>query len=104
MDSYNPNLGNQNNRGSRQPDSTTIASLVLGIISVACVLLGSYAFIGVICGIIGIFLGISARKNNPSTLATVGFALSIAGVAASAVTLVSCLACVGCFGLLAAAS
>ena len=47
-----------------------IASLVLGILSIIMVFV--YAWVGIICAIVGIVLAVVAKKQNPSGLATAG--------------------------------
>ena len=56
---------------------------------------------GAIIGIVGIILGVLARKNNPSGIATAGFVCSIIG---TVISLLFYLACVACLGAGAAAT
>lgn len=50
------------------------ASLVLGIISIVCVMGTFYtSWIGLILGILAIILGNKARKETPGGIATAGF-------------------------------
>lgn len=72
-----------------------VASLVLGIISLVFIFFGTFAFIGMILAIVGLILGISAKKEQPTGLATAGIVLSIVGLAICAVTFIACLACTG---------
>ncbi|QSX05798.1 hypothetical protein JYG23_14205 [Sedimentibacter sp. zth1] len=72
-----------------------IASLVLGIISCVFVFSGPASFLGVILGIIGIILGVQAKKEEPSGMAIAGLVLSIIAVAICAISFLSCVACVG---------
>lgn len=52
----------------------SIASLVLGI----CGFLGCcIPIVGVICGIVGLSLGVKAKNENPNSMATAGIVLSI---------------------------
>lgn len=70
-------------------DTETIASLVLGIVSiVVAVAFGHYWFIGAVCGVVGIVLGINARKSNPGSMATAGFVCSIVGLVLCCLSLV----------------
>ncbi|MCI8282581.1 MAG: DUF4190 domain-containing protein [Lachnospiraceae bacterium] len=84
-----------------QSDGKAIASLVLGIISCACVFLGQGALLGIVLGIVGLVLGINARKENPSGMATAGIVLSAIAVTICALGFLACVACVGCLGSLA---
>ena len=79
------------------------ASLVLGILSLACSLLGYGAIAGLVLGIIGVVLGARARKEAQTGIATAGFVCSIIGTILSAVGLVCAIACVGALGAIAAA-
>lgn len=72
-----------------------IASLVLGIVSLVCVFFGYGAILGIILGIIGIVLGISAKKEQPSGMATAGLVLSIIAVALCVLSFIACIACAG---------
>ena len=72
------------------------ASLVLGIISLVFIFFGTFAFIGMIMAIIGLVLGISAKKDNPEDgKAKAGIVLSIIGLALCTVSLLACAICVG---------
>lgn len=73
-----------------------IASLVLGIIACVCVFFGYGAFLGIVLGVVGLILGINAKKENPSGMATAGIVLSIISIAICAIGFVACVACVGC--------
>ncbi len=83
-----------------QTNGKAIASLVLGILSCVCVFFGIAIIfgeiIGIVLGVIGLVLGISARKECPSGMATAGIVLSIISLAVCAVGLLACVACVGC--------
>lgn len=73
-----------------------VASLVLGIISLVFIFFGTFAFIGMIMAIIGLVLGISAKKDNPEDgKAKAGVVLSIIGLALCTVSLLACAICVG---------
>ncbi|MCP4132414.1 MAG: hypothetical protein GY754_15690 [bacterium] len=61
-----------------------VASLVLGIISIFTGFFGVWAFIGTICGVIGLILAIIAKKKDPeSGAAKGGLITSIAGIVIS---------------------
>lgn len=84
-------MDNQNNGKS-------LASLVLGIISLVFIFFGTFAFIGMILAIVGLVLGIQAKKESPNDgKAKAGVILSIIGLALCAIT---SLACIACFALL----
>lgn len=76
-------------------DGKAVASLVLGIISIVFVFFGTFAFIGIILGIISLVLGIISKKAAPSGLATAGIVLSIIAIALCAISFLACVACVG---------
>jgi hypothetical protein len=79
----------------QQSNGKAIASLILGIISVVCIFFGYGALLGIILAVIGLVLGISAKKTAPSGMATAGIVLSIIGLAACAIAFLACIACVG---------
>lgn len=82
-------------------NNKAIASLVLGIVSVVCVFFGYGAILGIVLGIVGLILGINAKKESPSGMANAGVILSIVAIAACAISFVACVACIG-IGLSAA--
>ncbi len=83
--------------GSTPNNNKAVASLVLGIVSVVCVFFGSAAFLGIILGVVGLILGINAKKEAPSSMATAGIILSIVAIAACAIVFIACVACIGFF-------
>ena len=87
-----------------QRNGKAIASLVLGIISLVCVFFGYGALLGIVLGVVGIILGVSAKKEAPSGMATAGLVLSIIALALCAITFIACVACVGCLGTASLAS
>ena len=95
---YNPQNGNPNNATDK--NGKAVASLVLGIVGLVCIFFGYGALIGIICAIVGIVLGTSAKKEQPSSMANAGVVL---GIVALALCIVSFLACVACAGALASA-
>lgn len=88
----------------QKSNGKAIASLVLGIISLVLIFTGYGTIVGIIAGIVGLILGINARKENPSGMATAGIVLSIIGLAVCAFVFVSCVICVGSLASIAAAS
>ena len=86
-----------------EPNTTNngkaIASLVLGILSIVLAFL--YWWVGLIGGIVGIVLGVQARKENPSSLATAGFVCSIIGVVLCCLMLACAFCALGTLGAIA---
>lgn len=77
-------------------EGKAVASLVLGIISMVFIFFGTFAFVGMILAIIGLILGISAKKENPEDgKAKAGVVLSIIGLALCALSFIACAICVG---------
>ena len=75
--------------------------MVLGIIACVCVFFGYGALLGIVLGVVGLVLGINARKEQPDGMATAGIVLSAIAIAVCAVGFLACVACVGCLGSLA---
>ena len=77
----------------------SIASLVLGIVSVVSCFFGVVAIVGVATGIVGLILAINAKKEDGKAtgMTTAGLVLSIIGLAVSAIIFISCVACAGCY-------
>ena len=90
-------MDNQNqvqNQGQKGGKGT--ASLVLGIISIVFIFFNIYAFIGLILAIIGLILGIQAKKINPNDgQAKAGVVLCIIGIVLTSITFLACTICVG---------
>ncbi len=77
----------------KQNNPMAIASLVLGIVSVALCWLGYWAILALACGVVGIILAVKGRKSNVQKgLATAGLVLSIIGTALSGILFV-CVIC-----------
>lgn len=77
-------------------EGKSIASLVLGIVSLVFIFFGTFAFVGMIMAIIGLILGISAKKENPDDgKAKAGIVLSIIGLALCSLSFIACVICVG---------
>ena len=85
--------------GAPQPGKgMAITSLVLGIVSI--VFWFFFTPGGVICGIVGLILGIMAKsKGFSGGMQTGGLVTSIIGTALCAISLVACLACLGSVGV-----
>lgn len=78
---------------------SSIASLVLGLISLLCAWFGYGALISIITGIIGIILGIKGNKIQQTGIGTAGIVLSIIGLVLSIIVFFACVLCIG--GLIA---
>lgn len=79
-------------------NSKAAASLILGITSVILMFFSYFIFtaiVGVVLSIIGIVLGVTARKEQASGIATAGFVLSIISLALTSIVLIACVACLG---------
>ncbi|QHI73901.1 hypothetical protein Ami3637_04730 [Aminipila terrae] len=77
-----------------------MASLVLGIVGLVCVIFAYTAFLGMILAIVGIVLGTLAKNEQPSSMATAGIVLSIVALGLCAVALVACVSCAGALAAL----
>lgn len=79
--------------------NAAIASLVLGVLSVACWFFGYSSILSVIFGIIGLILASDAKKEGfDDSIRTAGFVLSLIGLLGGALAFVACVACVGTLG------
>ena len=87
------------NEEFQKTPGSSIASLVLGLISLLCAWFGYGALISVITGIIGIILGIKGNKIQQTGMGTAGIVLSIIGLVLSIIVFFACVLCVG--GLIA---
>ena len=79
-----------------------IASLVLGILSLVFMWFGYGALVAIVMAVVGIVLGISARKEMPqgtAGIATAGMVCSIVALALAVVIFVSCVLCASCFAI-----
>ena len=100
MEDLKPN-GINNNNSYRPGDSRgyETATLVLGAISIACVLFGVFAFVGVGCGIGGVICGHLAKKNGVNTTGVkMGFIFSVIGLVICALVLLLLAAFYGFMG------
>lgn len=76
------------------------ASLVLGIVSVVCLLFVS-GLASLVLGIVGLLQAGKARElGYQGDDRTAGYVLSLIGLIGGILTLVACVACVGCAGAL----
>lgn len=66
-----------------------VTALVLGIISCVMVFFGAFAFVGIVCGIIGIvFANKSKALGNEESIRKAGFVLSVIGTVISALVFI----------------
>ncbi|MBR2783928.1 MAG: zinc-ribbon domain-containing protein [Firmicutes bacterium] len=90
---------------AKQPkDTKAIISLVCGVIAAITMFTGGGAIIGIVAAIVGLIFGINARKENPSTMATVGIVLCALTLVLCALIFIACVACVGGLAVLSTAS
>jgi len=77
-----------------------VGSLVLGIISIVFALfIPGFQWIGALTGIVGIILGVQARKfRGQEGMATAGMVCSIIGTVLSLILYIACVACVASLG------
>lgn len=76
-------------------DTKAIVSLCCGVLSIITMFTGAGALIGIVAAIVGLIFGIKARKENRSTMATVGIVLSAISLLLCVVVLIGCMACIG---------
>ncbi|MGN1147524.1 MAG: hypothetical protein ACI4TB_03825 [Lachnospiraceae bacterium] len=88
----------------KKTNGKAIASLVLGILSLVCIFFGYGALLGIVFGVIGLILGISANKEAKSGMGTAGIVMSAIGLGLCAISFIACVACVGCLGAAGLAS
>jgi hypothetical protein len=82
----------------KKSNGLAITSLVLGIVAIVFSFIGLSIPFGLIIGIVGIILGVMAKKKNPCGMATAGLVLSIIGTVLCAIVFIACMACVGAIG------
>ena len=78
-----------------------IASLVLGFCACVFAWMGYGALLAIAASIVGIILGVQARKEMPAGkagMATAGLVLSIIALALSSIVFIACVACIGAVG------
>ncbi|MBR5429878.1 MAG: zinc-ribbon domain-containing protein [Firmicutes bacterium] len=86
----------QSGAGQTPPNDTkAIVSLCCGVVAAICMLTGAGSVIGIVAAVVGLVFGIKARKENPSTMATVGIVLCALNLLLCALVFVGCLACIG---------
>ena len=87
--SYSCGSSNSQDNNQKQSDSSTAtAALVLGIAGVVTAFTGKFAFIGLICSVIGLVLSSRERACNPSSTVTAAFVLSIIGIASAVIGII----------------
>ncbi len=78
-----------------------VAALILGILSLLLVWFGYSALVSIVLSIIGIILGVNARKELPpgeAGMATAGLVCSIIALILSCIFFVACVLCVAGMG------
>ena len=78
------------------------ASLVLGIIAVVFMFFGWSAIVSIVLSIIGIVMGVEARKELPpdqTSMATAGMTLSVIALVLSGIVFVACVICGAAAGI-----
>lgn len=89
-----------------QSNGKATGSLVLGIISSIILIIGfgfpgASHFVGVVLSIIGLVLGIQAKKEDPDNgQAKAGVIINIIGLVLNALVFISCALCIGSFACL----
>jgi DNA mismatch repair ATPase MutL len=95
QNNYQPQYQPQYN--TTPTNGKAVASLVLGIASVVLMFFGWTAIVSIILAIVGIILGVGARKeigpNEGRGLATAGLVCSIISLVLSAIVFISCVIC-----------
>ena len=82
----------------KKTNGFAIAGLVLGILSILSsftIVFFGLGWLGLIFGIVGIVMGVMAKKKAPSGMATAGLVLSIIGTVLCGITFIACVACIG---------
>ncbi|MCI5674925.1 MAG: DUF4190 domain-containing protein [Ezakiella sp.] len=81
-------------------DNYGFISLILGMIAIVLGLTQGLSVVGVVSGIVGVYLALEARKDDPSnSLAKYGLITSIIGLVLSVIFLIACISCVSCIGM-----
>lgn len=84
----------------------SIASMVLGIVSLVTAWFGWSSVLAIAAAVVGLVLGIQAKKTAPAGtplgMATAGIVCSAIGLGLSCIVFVSCVLCAGAFGVLGA--
>ncbi len=99
---YNQQQSQSYPQNPQQPtNGKAVASLVLGIISAVFMFFSGtivLGFVSIILAVIGLVLGVQARREMPqgtAGMATAGMVLSIVVLALTVIIMVGCAACVG---------
>lgn len=90
----------------QQQNGKAMASLMLGILAILCVLGGIVffysMFAGFILGSMGILLAFFAKKENASRISTAGLVLSLVAVSVCVISVIAMLAYISAVGKIAA--
>lgn len=99
---YNQQQPQPYRQNPQQPtNGKAVASLVLGIIAAVFMFFSGtivLGFVSIILAVIGLVLGVQARREMPqgtAGMATAGMVLSIVVLALTVIVMVGCAACVG---------
>lgn len=99
---YNQQQSQPYPQNPQQPtNGKAVASLVLGIIAAVFMFFSGtivLGFVSIILAVIGLVLGVQARREMPqgtAGMATAGMVLSIVVLALTVIIMVGCAACVG---------
>ena len=74
----------------------SIASMVLGILSILFIFTGYLSIMAVVLGAVGLSLGIAGKKKTRNDMATAGIVLSIISLAIGSLVFISCIICTAC--------
>ena len=86
-------MADEQNNEVKKSSGMAIAALVCGILSLVCACFGTFAWIGVVLGIVAVVLGVMANKKGKDTKATAGLVMGIIGLALSAIIAIACTVC-----------
>ena len=86
-------MADEQNNEVKKSSGMAIAALVCGILSLVCACFGTFAWIGVVLGIVAVVLGVMANKKGKDTKAIAGLVMGIIGLALSAIIAISCTIC-----------
>ena len=77
-----------------------VAALVLGILSLITCWFGAVGWIGCICGVLAIVLGVLGQKKEPEKkgMAKAGMIMGIVALAIGIIMTIACIACIGAVG------
>lgn len=83
---------------STPTNGKAVASMVLGIIAAVLIFVPYGGFVGLVLAIIGLVMGVQAKKQAPSGMATAGIVLCIIALAIDAIAVIVVAACASALG------